>query len=154
MLCSSLKADKERFIQVTKDQYLLTRSSRLHPLRNGEDSKCWYLSTLSEDHLISGCSIITLNEITEQSNVFSERCAKIINYPIHKQNMSKSGTNSKNCRCDFVLGLRHTSYRTIQGDRPDITIKNFNEQKCCLMDVIISADKRIKNSVNVKKKIR
>ena len=124
-------------------------------LKNRTDPRCRHIAkklcTDSEetiDHMISGCQTIVNAEYLEGH----DRVATFIHWTLCKhyeiphtekwyEHTQEPVVEGKNVTIlwDFTV---HTD-RKIDANRPDITIKNHEEQTCIMMDVAVPSDQNI-----------
>ena len=137
---SGLKAETEGFILAAQDQSLFTRNYQANTSRNGASYKCRFCDNYTEtvDHLVSGCPVLAPNEYKNQH----DRVGQYLHWKIcksykietcehwyeHKPQPVVEGDNFT-LLWDFPI----RTDRTIQANRPDITVKDFKEKTCLLI---------------------
>jgi len=147
---SGLKAETEGFILAAQDQSLFTRNYQANIIKNGADPKCRFCDKFTEtiDHLISGCPTLAPNEYKNRH----DRVGQYLHWHICKaynietpenwyEHHPKPVTDGDNVTIlwDFTV---HTD-RTIQANRPDIVVKDFNSKTCLMIDMSIPSDQNI-----------
>ena len=141
---AGLKAETEGFIVAAQDQSLFTRNFQANILHNGADPRCTFCSTSTEtnDHLISGCTILAPNEYTNRHNRVGQYIHwKICNhYNIETPNkwyehkpLPVVDTPKVTILWDFPI----RTDRTIQANRPDIIIKHKQNKTYQLTDMSV-----------------
>ena len=119
-------------------------------LQNGAGGRCRLCTHSQEtiDHMISGCQTIVNTEYLQQH----DRVAKFIHWTPCKyyvipntekwyEHTPEPVVEGKNVTIlwDFTV----QTDRKIEGNRPDIIIKNHEERTCIMMDVALPSDQSI-----------
>ena len=123
-------------------------------LFNGADPRCRFCNTSAEiiAHLISGCTILTLNEYINRHNRVGQYIHwKICNhYDIETPNkwyehkpLPVVDTPNETILWDFPI----RNDRTIQANRSDIVIKHKHNKTCQLIDMSVPSDSNISAKV-------
>eukprot|EP00795_Rhopilema_esculentum_P008488 gene8488-14486_t len=147
---AGLKAETEGFLLAAQDQTLSTRNYQANILKNGADPKCRYCNEQCEtvDHLVSRCAVLAPNEYKARH----DRVGQCLHWKIchhfgvetpkhwyeHHPDPVVEGDNVS-ILWDFPV---YTD-RTINAYRPDIIIKDRNEETCLLIDMSIPTDRNI-----------
>ena len=117
-----------------QDQSLFTRNYQTKIIKNSADPKCWFDEEFEKtvDHLVSRCPIMTLDEYLQRHDRMGQHIHWKIcqhynalyakNWCEHKLQKVVE-TESATILWDFSI---HKD-RTIQGNKPDITIKYHKE---------------------------
>ena len=89
---AGLKAETEGFIVAAQDQSLFTRNFQANILHNGADPRCRFCntSTMTNDHLISGCTILNQMSIQTGTIVLDNIYSKTIMISKHQQMVWKN----------------------------------------------------------------
>ena len=152
---SGLKGETEGFILAAQDQSLFTRNFQANILHNGADPSCRFCDDKIEtiDHLVSGCPILAPGEYTNRHN----RVGQYLHWKICQHfNIETKTPNwyehhpdpvTEGDKCTILWDFPIHTDRTIQANRPDIVVKDKQNNTCLLIDMSIPSDRNVSAKV-------
>ena len=144
---TGLKGETEGFIIAAQDQSVATKAYMAKIVKDGSDPSCRICKKADEtvDHIVAGCPILAETEYITRH----DRVGQYIHWKICKHyNISTPEQWYKHKPADVTNGegvtilwnfTIHTD-RTIDANRPDIVIKDFNNRTCQLIDMTCPMD--------------
>lgn len=145
--------ETEGFLIAAQDQVLATRNYRKYILKDGtvETSTCRRCHLIQEttDHITAGCKLLAGTEYTERHNIF----AKIIHHELGKKLALLEDTTPyyrytpenilENANYKLYWDRTIRTDRTINANRPDITLVDKNKKFTYLIDVSVPSDSNV-----------
>ena len=155
---SGLKSETEGLIIAAQDQALLTRAYQHHIIKDGTDPHCRLCNKSQEtiDHIISGCPELAKTEYIHRHNKVATHlhwniCREYNVDTVDKWYEHEPKTVVERDNITILYDMPIHTDRAITANRPDIVIKNKQENKCTLIDVAIPSDKN--TSIKVSEKL-
>ena len=145
LLSAGLKAETEGFIMATQDQSLFARNYQAKIIKN--DPKCRFCVKFEEtvDQLVSGCPIMTPNEYLERHDKVGQyihwKTSQHYNAPYAKnwyEHKPQKVVEAESATILWDFSIHRD--RTIQANKPDITIKDQKKETCKLIDFTFPMD--------------
>ena len=147
---AGLKAETEGFIMAAQDQSLYTRNYQAKIIKNGTSPKCRFCDKFDEtiDHLISGCHVLAPNEYQNRH----DRVGQYLHWKICKHYDLPTDRNwynhkpkpvVENEKAIILWDFPINTDRTIQANRPDIIVKDYETRKCLMIDMTVPTDRNV-----------
>ena len=155
---TGLKSETEGLIIAAQDQSLSTRSYHHHIIKDGTDPLCRICGQFEEtiNHIVSGCPQLAKSEYINRH----DKAGTYLHWKICRANNIKTTdkwyeheppTVTENNDITILWDMPIHTDREIKANRPDIVIKNRNENTCLLIDMSIPSD--LNTSINVSEKL-
>ena len=155
---TGLKSETEGLIIAAQDQSLSTRSYHHHIIKDGTDPLCRICGQFEEtiNHIVSGCPQLAKSEYINRH----DKAGTYLHWKICRANNIKTTdkwyeheppTVTENNDITILWDMPIHTDREIKANRPDIVIKNRNENTCLLIDMSIPSD--LNTSIKVSEKL-